>query len=230
MIPCEFEPLGDSALIIRFTDTIDDCVNQHIHFLCVKIEESAIAGIIECVPTFTCLSIIYDPVKWSFTELKLFLINFLDELGNSDREIEKGEMVIPVCYGEEFGPDIDFVAIHNHCTVDEVIKIHSSTVYRVYMLGFIPGFAHLGSVDHRITTPRRSSPRLKVESGSVGIANRQTGIYPYASPGGWQLIGRTPLLLFDETKSPPSYLNPGDVVRFLSIGKDEFYRLREEKL
>ena len=143
--------------------------------------------------------------------------------------MRKGRVVeIPVAYGGEFGPDIGFVAEYNGLTVEEVVEIHSKPLYRVYMLGFVPGFAYLGGMDERITTPRLEKPRLKVPAGSVGIAGKQTGWYAIESPGGWRLIGRTPLKTFNPMESPPSLVLPGDYVRFKPISEEEFWRIHRE--
>ena len=135
---------------------------------------------------------------------------------------------IPTLYGGEYGPDIDFVAENAKLSKEEVIKIHSGTDYLVYMMGFMPGFTYLGGLDERIATPRLKSPRLKIEPGSVGIAANQTGMYPLESPGGWQLIGRTPLKLFDDTKEPPVFIQAGDYIRYVSIDQKEYDRIKDE--
>jgi inhibitor of KinA len=135
---------------------------------------------------------------------------------------------IPVCYGGEFGVDLQFVAEHNGMTADEVVAIHCGATYRVHMLGFAPGFPYLGGMSERIATPRRNTPRLKVAAGSVGIAGPQTGVYPLETPGGWQIIGRTPLALFRPAENPPTLLSPGDFVRFRPITSEEFTALRGE--
>ena len=135
---------------------------------------------------------------------------------------------IPTTYGGEYGPDIEFVAQHNNLTIEEVIDIHTSTNYLIYMLGFTPGFTYLGGLDKRIETPRLENPRTKIPAGSTGIAGKQTGIYPIESPGGWQLIGRTPVKLYDPFNDPPVILSAGDYVRFVRIDEEEFLRIKNE--
>ena len=153
------------------------------------------------------------------------------ELDSAQVRSEEGGRVVelPVLYGGEYGPDIEKVAEHAGMAVDEMIGLHSGTGYLVYMLGFTPGFPYLGGLDDRLATPRVATPRLRIPAGSVGIAESQTGVYPLTSPGGWNIIGRTPLALFDPTREPPSLLAPGDVVRFVPLdGPEEYARVAEE--
>jgi inhibitor of KinA len=152
----------------------------------------------------------------------------LDSLG-LDREARRRTVEIPVCYGGEYGPDLEFVARHNGLDAEEVIRIHTAGEYLVYMIGFTPGFPYLGGLSARIAAPRLEKPRFKVPGGSVGIAGRQTGIYPLTAPGGWRLIGRTPLSLFTPALDPPCLLRPGDAVTFKAISREEYERLREER-
>jgi len=175
------------------------------------------------VPAYSSLAVIYDPTLIDFGGVKRAV-----EGVEASAESFEGELVeIPVVYGGEYGPDLEFVAKHSGLSVDEVIEIHSKPVYRVYFLGFLPGFAYLGGMDERIAAPRLERPRLKVPSGSVGIAGKQTGIYPIESPGGWRLIGRTPLRLFNPEKEPPTLLQPGDRVKFVPVDEYEFRELYE---
>ncbi|ALM75164.1 5-oxoprolinase subunit PxpB [Thermococcus barophilus] len=218
----QFKPAGDSALVIIFGDRIDEGINKKVHAVANAIEKASPDWLIEVVPTYTSIYVYYDPLKLSYQEALDAIKPFL----SVEPKEEKPRIVeIPTAYGGEFGPDIEFVAQYNGLTIDDVIEIHSKPLYRVYMLGFTPGFAYLGGMDERIATPRLKKPRLKVPAGSVGIAGKQTGIYPIESPGGWRLIGRTPLRLFTPEKDPPTLLQPGDYVKFVPISEEEFWEL-----
>lgn len=217
-----FKPAGDSALVIIFGDRIDEGINKKVHAVANAIEKASPDWLIEIVPTYTSVYVYYDPLKLSYQNILDAIKPFL----SVEPKEERPRIVeIPTVYGGEFGPDIEFVAKHNGLTVEEVIEIHSKPLYRVYMLGFTPGFAYLGGMNERIATPRLEKPRLKVPAGSVGIAGKQTGIYPIESPGGWRLIGRTPLRLFTPEKDPPTLLQPGDYVRFVPISEEEFWEI-----
>ncbi|ASJ12893.1 5-oxoprolinase subunit PxpB [Thermococcus thioreducens] len=222
----KFKPLGDSALLVSFGEVIYEEVNDRIHSLAKAIEKAGFEWLMEVVPAYSSLLVVYDPIKTSYTQVEDAVKSFLD----AGIESFEGRLVeVPVVYGGKYGPDIEFVAEHNGLTVDDIIEIHSRPVYRVYFLGFLPGFAYLGGMDERIATPRLERPRIKVPAGSVGIAGKQTGIYPLESPGGWRLIGRTPLRLFDPSKEPPTLLRPGDRVRFVPVDEDEFRELYERE-
>ena len=222
----KIRPTGDSALLISFGEAIDEKINGRVHSIAREIEKAGFEWLVETVPAYSSLLVIYDPLKASYTEVEASIKPLL----NARREAFEGRLVeIPVVYGSSYGPDIGFVAEHSGLTVDEVIEIHSRPVYRVYFLGFLPGFAYLGGMDERIATPRLERPRLKVPAGSVGIAGKQTGIYPIESPGGWRLIGRTPLRLFNPSKEPPTLLQPGDRVKFVPIDENEFREIYQEE-
>ncbi|HHI00097.1 MAG TPA: 5-oxoprolinase subunit PxpB [Thermococcus litoralis] len=222
----QFKPAGDSALVIIFGDRIDEKINKKVHAVANAIEKAAPDWLIEVVPTYTSIYVYYDSLKLSYREA----LNAIKPLLSAEPKEEKPRIVeIPTVYGGEFGPDIEFVAKHNGLSVDDVIEIHSKPLYRVYMLGFLPGFAYLGGMDERIATPRLEKPRLKVPAGSVGIAGKQTGWYAIESPGGWRLIGRTPLKTFDPSKSPPSIVKAGDYVKFVPISEEEFRELYRQE-
>lgn len=223
----KFLTAGDSAIVMEFGDTIEKEINAKIAAVVENLKKKNIDGILDILPTYRSILINYDPVKISYGEM----VETLNGLSKSDKANESDEVrliEIPTLYGKEYGPDIDFVAENANLSVDEVIKIHSGTDYLVYMMGFIPGFTYLGGLDPRIATPRLKSPRLKIEPGSVGIAGSQTGMYPLESPGGWQLIGRTPLKLFDDTKEPPVFIQAGDYIRYVSIDKEEYDKIEKE--
>lgn len=222
----QFKPAGDSALLIIFGDRIEEGINKKVHAVANAIEKASPDWLIEVVPTYTSIYVYYNPLKLSYQEVLDAIKPFL----SAEPKEEKPRIVeIPTVYGGKFGPDIEFVAQYNGLTIDDVIEIHSKPLYRVYMLGFTPGFAYLGGMDERIATPRLEKPRLKVPAGSVGIAGKQTGIYPIESPGGWRLIGRTPLRLFTPEKDPPTLLQPGDYVKFVPISEEEFWEIHKRE-
>ncbi len=209
-------PAGDSAILIEWADEINDDVNDRVHALAHAIRDQSRGEITDLIPAYSSLLVSFDPIKISHTQIRSTLETLLNSpqslVAQSSRLIE-----IPTRYGGEFGPDLDFIAKHNRVSASQVISLHTSTTYRVYMLGFVPGFAYLGSVPQEIAAPRLETPRTRVLAGSVGIAGRQTGVYPVESPGGWRLIGRTEIKLFDPTQDPPTLLQPGDRVRFVAI-------------
>jgi inhibitor of KinA len=222
-------PLGDSALIIDFGNTIDESINKVVHSLFYQLQHDPIPGMTEAVPGYSSLTIYYDVLfiknklnkqqtafEWIAENLKKYVIEEKIVTGDPELLIE-----IPVCYDNEFAPDLGIIASQNNISAEDVIHLHASTVYHIYMLGFLPGFAYMGMVDERISSSRKQKP-IVVEAGSIGIAGKQTGIYPFRSQGGWQIIGRTPLKLFDKEKINPVLFKSGDKVQFYSISKDEF--------
>ncbi|WP_062107039.1 5-oxoprolinase subunit PxpB [Bacillus niameyensis] len=219
-----FSPLGLDAIVIDFGETVS--VERNLEILNCKaaIEAATIPGFIEALPAYTTLTIFYDPIivgsNFPYEKIKKSIQAI--SLSIQTSVIQKKVKEIPVCYEEPFAPDLEFVANHHHISIDEVVNLHSQATYHIYFLGFSPGFPFLGGMDSRIATSRRSSPRLHVPAGSVGIAGGQTGIYPLDSPGGWQIIGRTPLQLFNISKESPTFLLPGEQIRFIPISKDEF--------
>lgn len=214
-------PAGDQALVVEFGNEISEELNRKVQILNKKIKSMDISGIMETIPTFRSLMVVYDPEKVSFDKLKKILSNIrLDpgaEGNKSGRVVE-----IPVCYGGEFGEDLPDVASHAGLTEEEVIALHASKEYNIYMLGFLPGFPYLGGLDKRLHTPRLENPRTRIPAGSVGIGGEQTGIYPFDSPGGWRLIGRTPLKLYDPEREEPFLFEAGDYIRFVPITKEEY--------
>ena len=213
---------GDSALVIEFGNEISADINKKIRKMMDDIKKENIDGIIELVPTYCSLLINYDVLKIDYNTLVEKLKTFL----NNDVETTEGEEVtlveIPTLYNDEFGPDLSYVAEYNKLSKEEVIKIHTGTDYLVYMLGFMPGFTYLGGMSEKIATPRLESPRLQIYPGSVGIAGKQTGMYPSMSPGGWRIIGRTPLKLYNPDSDTPVYISSGDYVRYVSISEEEY--------
>ncbi|HPT64852.1 MAG TPA: 5-oxoprolinase subunit PxpB [Acetomicrobium sp.] len=213
---------GDSAVIVEFGDSIDMKTNAKVQQLRRSIECAQLGGIVEMVPTYRSLAVYFDPVEVEdvgpfFERLKILAQKTKGEISEGGLTI-----VIPVCYGGEFGPDMGNVVSHTGLTEEEIIRRHTAPDYYCYMLGFTPGFSYLGGMDETLATPRLKEPRKVIPAGSVGIAGKQTGIYPIESPGGWQLIGRTPLRLFDPEGEPPFLIDAGMWVRFRSIAKEEY--------
>ncbi len=217
---------GDSALLIEFGKEINPETNRKITALVQLMREQHIEGIVDVIPAFCSLLINYDPRVLSYEELKERMEHLL-KMETKTEATRKRVFEIPVCYGGEYGPDIENIAEHAGLSVEEVIKIHSSKDYLIYMLGFLPGFTYLGGLDERIHTPRLASPRLKIRAGSVGIGGSQTGIYPLDSPGGWQLMGMTPVRTYDPERQTPILVEAGDYIRFIPIDEEEFLRIQE---
>ncbi len=212
---------GDTGISVEFGDSIDPETNTLVRNLFAALKSAAHPGIVDLNPTYRSLFIQYDPWTCSFERL----VQLVEDCTESAAEAAPENTVIkdvPVCYEEDYGPDLEEVARFHHLSAEKVIGLHCAPVYRVYMIGFTPGFAYLGGLDERLHTPRKKDPRKTVPPGSVGIADQQTGIYPIESPGGWQLIGRTPLKLFDPLREVPFLLQAGDFVRFRPISGDEF--------
>jgi inhibitor of KinA len=221
----EIVSLGDGAILIQFGNRIDDKIHAKVLTLFHQLQQAA-PFIKEVVPSYSSLAVYYDigllhtPKKTAFAKMKEWLQPFLEQ--SESKAIPCRSLKLPVCYSGKFAPDLDELAKQHKLTVEDVVRLHTATTYRVYMIGFLPGFPYMGKVDERIATPRRSSPRTMIPAGSVGIAGEQTGIYPFASPGGWNIIGRTPAQLFNKEGKEPVLLQPGDLVTFYSITEDEF--------
>lgn len=219
----KFLAAGDAALVAELGDEISPEINRRVRSLSLALEQGGIPGVFDFLPTYRSVLVFYDPLELSAAALQDGLTRLLQSPGES---AESAPQVahIPVLYGGDMGPDIGFVAQHAGVSEQEVISIHSGANYLVYMMGFIPGFAYLGGLDERLTTPRLQSPRAEIPAGAVGIAEAQTGVYPVASPGGWQLIGRTPLKLFDPGREPPALLAAGDYARFVPLDDADQYQ------
>ena len=218
---------GDSAVCVEFGNEISPEINKKIRAFKIAVEKSDIPGIVETVPTYRSLLVHYHPEVIGFKALTEKFDKLMGSL--SSIPIPPPTVIeIPVLYGGEMGPDIENVAEHNHKTVEEVIKIHTSEEYLIYMIGFIAGFPYLGGMSKEIATPRLKSPRVKIEGGSVGIAGEQTGIYPVASPGGWQLIGRTPLKFYDADREKPVLLEAGQYIKFAAVTEEEYKKIEKE--
>jgi KipI family sensor histidine kinase inhibitor len=208
--------MGDSCLSLVLEDKVDPAINARCVALAEALEPLAIPGIRDIVPAYHSVTIHFDPLRLDRETLQTESIR-LSETERTSLAPDRQPIAIPVSYGREAGPDLASVADFGGCSVEQVIRLHTAPVYRVYMLGFLPGFAYLGIVDRRIAMPRLDAPRVRVPAGSVGIAGTQTGIYPCDTPGGWRIIGRTVTKLFDPTRIEPFLLKAGDRVRFVAV-------------
>ncbi len=207
-------PLGDSALLIHLGDEIDPGVNQRVHALDALLQIDKPEGVIEAVPAYGTLLLYYDPLILTYAEASDWVKGEMERVQSADsRKLRRIE--VPVRYGGEYGPDLDFVASYHNLSAQDVLRMHTGRAYIVYMMGFTPGFAYMGKLDEAIATPRLETPRTRVAAGSVGIAGAQTGIYPINSPGGWRIIGRTELQLFNLGADPAFLFSPGDTVQFV---------------
>lgn len=218
---------GDCGITIAFRQEIDPQINMQVHHLKTRIENVSIEGLVDLIPGYSSLLVCYNPLIIGYDALVNQLEKLLESL--QEKEIEKGRVIkIPVCYGGEYGQDIETVAKSNGISVEDVINLHSSSLYRIYMIGFKPGFPYLGGLPKELATPRLEKPRLKVKKGSVGIAGNQTGIYPQDSPGGWQIIGHTPLILVDWSKEDLTLFKPGDYIEFYSVDEEQYKKIEED--
>jgi inhibitor of KinA len=211
-------PSGDSTVVVEFEARIDPAVNVRSIRLADAVRVSGLAGIRDVVPTFCSVAIFFDPLRTSYQPLVEWLERQAGVPANSIADLP-APIEVPVCYGGDLGPDLSSVAARANVSPEEVAAIHASVTYRVFMLGFAPGFAYLGILDERIRVPRHATPRIRVPRGAVGIADAQTGIYPVDTPGGWQIIGRTPVRPFDVSRKEPFLFKPGDAVRFVPIDR-----------
>src|SRR5688572_128790 len=213
----KIHPCGDAMLLVELEPAIDPVINERAILLAAGIRARQARGVRDIAPGYSTLGIHFDPLQTDLAALEQAIASEFAALASLDEVAARDPIEIPVEYGGAHGPDLDAVAAHAGCSVAEVIKRHSERTYRVYMLGFVPGFAYMGRVDPSIASPRHRVPRERVPAGSVGIAGLQTGVYPVESPGGWQLIGRTSAIMFDPRRGRPSLLAPGDVVRFVAV-------------
>ncbi len=215
---------GDSALIVEFEERIDPVVNDRAIAVAEAIQSAAIAGVRDVVPTYRSVAVYFDPLRTDYDRL-VAQLREQSQRPAATSGVGCPPLRIPVCYGGDFGPDLPAVAEFGQMSEAEAIQIHAGTIYRVFMVGFVPGFAYMGIVDARIAAPRHATPRVRVPPGTVGIAGVQTGIYPAQTPGGWQLIGRTPVKPFDATRPEAFLMKAGDAVEFYAIDRIEYDRL-----
>ena len=207
-------PLGDSSVLVQLGDEIDLAINRRVHALANLIITSSMQGIVEIVPAYAALLVHYDPLLLSFTQMKAYLRTQISQMEESESRKPR-QIEVPIRYGGEKGSDLESVASYCGLRVEDVIRIHGEKIYTVYMMGFTPGYPYMGKLDDRLIMPRLETPRTRVPAGTVAIAGSQTGIYSIESPGGWQLIGWTPLKLFDIESESPFLFSPGDEVKFI---------------
>lgn len=219
-----FQEASDQSLLVYFGDEITPEAHAGVVKLLLLLESNPVAGIRNLHPAYCSLLVKFDPLLLSHAEVETVLISFLGRLDDV-RLPQPREVQIPVCYGGALGPDLDDVAGMHGMTPEQVVEMHSSATYLVYFLGFVPGFAYLGGLPDALATPRLPSPRKKVPAGSVGIAGNQTGVYPFSTPGGWRLIGRTPLAIFQTDRADMSLLSIGDQVRFKPVSLERYAEL-----
>jgi len=216
--------VGDSALVLEFAEfpdaRMDVAINRRVHAVATAIVEARLQGVRDVVPAFDTVAVHFEPLRTEVGRLLTDVRRIMEIVAaapEATQEVARPVIRLPVCYGGEYGPDLEQVAALTGLTVSEVVERHASSTYRVFMVGFSPGFPYLGIVDERLRVPRLPVPRTRVPAGSVGIAGAQTGIYPIETPGGWHILGRTPLCLFDLERLPPNLLGPGNLVRFEPI-------------
>jgi KipI family sensor histidine kinase inhibitor len=222
-----FYLMGDHGLLLEFGDEISREINEKVRRMALAIQADAMEGIVETIPTYRSLLIIYNPVILPIEDLKKRLERI--EAGLQQAPFPEPKLThIPAVYGGVYGPDLEEVAKYHRISPEKVIQLHCSKPYLIYMIGFMPGFPYMGELLQELITPRLKTPRLLVPKGSVAIAQRQTGIYSMESPGGWQILGRTPVELFDPEKDPPALLQMGDFVQFYQISEKEFKEWHSE--
>ncbi len=220
-------PEGDRALVADFGNIIDEKINDEVNSLASMITAQKISGVSELLPTYRSLVVFYDPLVLTYGELRAQLEKMDPDEASADvstREV----LEVPCCYEEEFAPDLKGLSDLSGLSTDEIIKIHSGITYKIYMLGFLPGFVYLGGLDKRIAAPRLDSPRTSIPARSVGIGGSQTGVYPIASPGGWRLIGSTPLEFYDPSRQDPILCHAGEYIHFSPVSKAEYTDIRKE--
>lgn len=223
-------PLGDNAIIIEWEQEISPVVHQRVLNTYHYLRSLQHVYILDLIPAYASLTVIYNAraMRYAYDEVTRIVTDALEvsitEFTTVSRQIE-----IPVCYDPSLGPDLLALAEQKDLSVDKIIELHTKTTYTVYMLGFLPGFPYMGTVDDILATPRLKKPRVKIPAGSVGIAGAQTGIYPLDSPGGWNLIGQTPVRMFDAEREMPCYCEPGDRVQFVPVSLEEFHELNHNR-
>lgn len=226
MIEARYLPSGDQALVVEFGKEIREDINDKVVLLCEAMKQADIEGIRDLIPTYRSLMICFDKKKVSAEQLKVKIqqemLLSLTKKSSSVRRI----ITIPVCYGARFGLDLHDAQKLTGLTADEIIELHTKPIYRIYMLGFLPGFPYLGGLSKQLYMPRLENPRVKIPAGAVGIGGSQTGIYPVESPGGWRILGGTPLELYDLNRENPILYQSGDYIKFRSISLDEYYDIR----
>ena len=223
-----FLTAGDMAISVELGGSITPAIHRRVLALLVAIQKESLPEIIDVVPAYRSILVKYNPLKSSLSDMEKLLRLLEERLDVNPIESDERIIELPVVYGGKYGPDLNYVAEHNLLSPKQVIQIHSNITYPVYMMGFSPGFPYLGGIPERISTPRLETPRTAIAAGSVGIADNQTGIYPTASPGGWRIIGRTPIQLFNPTANPPTVVEVGNSVRFIPISEETFKEIEKQ--
>jgi inhibitor of KinA len=212
--------MGDRSLLVELGDEIHMAVHERVRRLFLAVKQASLETLLDAVPGYCSLLLVFDPLTTTSDQIRKTINDLFHNLDEFELP-EPANVKIPVVYGGEYGPDLPWVAKYHKTTPEDIISRHTQNGYHVYMIGFIPGFSYMGELPETLETPRKKTPRTAVPRGSVGLAQKQTGIYPARSPGGWQIIGRTPLDLFDPSKNRPSLLEMGDRVRFFRISEEE---------
>lgn len=215
---------GDSAVTVEFANEISHEINRRVIAFGRALAKKKIKGVLEFIPTFRSVTVFYDPCLISYGKLCKVLTRMVENTEDTGEDTKR-VFYIPVCYEEAYAPDMHTVMEHTGLSRQSIIDLHSGRDYLIYMLGFLPGFAYLGGLDERLHTPRLAVPRTKIEAGSVGIGGSQTGIYPLDSPGGWQLIGKTPVRPYEERRENPILYRAGDYIRFVPIKEKEYQEI-----
>ncbi len=222
-----FKPIGQAAILVEWPNKIDEGILQNILLLQSQIENSLGPFVVETINAYNSLTIIYKPNSISFSDLIQKIQNLYDS-EKHDGVGKKKTWKVPVSYDIEFGIDLNDIAKSKNLTVDEIIHLHCKAEYVIYFIGFLPGFLYLGGLPEAIHVPRKSTPRLRIKKGAVGIGGKQTGIYPFESPGGWNIIGNCPIPLFNSNSNPPCFANAGDHLRFFPIDKEQYNEIEEK--
>lgn len=222
----QYRLMGDRSLLVELGNEIGPEINQHVRCLYLALQTAPLEGLTDTMPGYRSILLVFDPLKLTPTLIQAHVDGLLQEMDPASLP-EPETHRVPVVYGDEYGPDLTMVADYHQTTPEAIIQRHTATHYRVYMIGFTPGFPYMGQLPQNLVTPRRDIPRTAVPPGSVAIAEEQTGIYPVQSPGGWQILGFTPLRLFDPARHPPALIHMGDRVRFYAIQKQELRQWRQ---
>lgn len=220
-------PVGDQAMVIEFGSSIDDIINQKVVKLSSILRNQRIPGIVDIMSTYRSVMIFYDKTKTNFYRLSKIVKKYSSK-EQKEINIETRTLLIPCCYEDEYSKDLDDMESALDLSRSEIVNIHSERAYKVYMLGFLPGFVYLGGLDRRIHMPRLKTPRLKIPERSVGIGGNQTGVYPMESPGGWRLIGKTPVDFYNPRKEKPILCQAGDIIKFFSVTSSEYRAIRND--
>ncbi len=223
----EIFPAGDRALVVEFGKSIDDAANNKVHELSDYLKKHNIKGIRETLPTYRSLMVFYSPSEVDFFKLSKIIRDYKPPQDNYYKKIRK-KLIVPCCYGGAYGPDLEEMSNILGLAQEEIIRLHEQADYKIYMLGFLPGFVYLGGLDEKISIPRLDTPRIKIPARSVGIGGNQTGVYPISSPGGWRLIGSTPLDFYNPKSENPILCKAGEYIVFFSINETEYEAIRND--